>query len=146
MVVEDFINFQDWIGGGLLLFGLIILAAIILGVFFGYLVASLRHGPFEAFYVVSQVIGQAIPDFLYTSPRRVWAIARLAIKEAFRRKIILVTFGIFATTLLFGGWFMNAGAEHPERIYINFVLWGTQLLVLLMGCLLYTSPSPRDRG
>ena len=144
MVVEHFTNFSDWIGGGLLLFGLIILGAIILGVFFGYLVASLRHGPFEAFYVVSQVIGQAIPDFLYTSPRRVWAIARLAIKEAFRRKVILVTFGIFATTLLFGGWFMNAGAEHPERIYINFVLWGTQLLVLLMGMLIASFSLPED--
>ncbi len=144
MVVEDFINFSDWIGGGILLFGTIVLAAIILGVFFGYLVASFRHGPFEAFYVVSKVIGQAIPDFLNTSPRRVWAIARLAIKEAFRRKVILVTFGIFATTLLFGGWFMNSNSEHPERIYINFVLWGTQLLVLLMGMLISSFSLPED--
>lgn len=144
MVVEQFTNFSDWIGGGLLLFGGIVLAAAVLGVFFGYLVASFRHGPFEAFYVVSQVIGQAIPDFLYTSPRRVWAIARLAIKEAFRRKVILVTFGIFATTLLFGGWFMNASTEHPERIYINFVLWGTQLLVLLMGMLISSFSLPED--
>ena len=144
MVVEDFINFSDWIGSGLLLFGGIVLAAAVLGVFFGYLVASFRHGPFEAFYVVSQVIGQAIPDFLYTSPRRTWAIARLAIKEAFRRKVILVTFGIFATTLLFGGWFMNASTEHPERIYVNFVLWGTQLLVLLMGMLISSFSLPED--
>ena len=122
MVVENFIKFSDWIGGGLLLFGGIVLAACVLGIFFGYLVASFRHGPFEAFYVVSQVVGQAIPDFMFTSPRRVWAIARLAIKEAIRRKVILVTFGIFATTLLFGGWFMNASSEHPERIYVNFVL------------------------
>ena len=144
MVVEDFIEFSDWIGSGLLLFGGIALAAIVLGVFFGYLVASFRHGPFEAFYVVSQVIGQAVPDFLFTSPRRVWAIARLAIKEAFRRKVILVTFGIFATTLLFGGWFMNGNTEHPERIYINFVLWGTQLLVLLMGMLISSFSLPED--
>ena len=33
MVVEDFIEFSDWIGSGLLLFGGIALAAIVLGVF-----------------------------------------------------------------------------------------------------------------
>ena len=57
----------------------------------------------------------------------------LAIKEALRRKVILVTFGIFALTLLFGGWFLNGGTMNPDRIYVNFVLWGTQLLVLFMG-------------
>lgn len=146
MVVEDYIklDFLEWLNTGLPTFGLIVLAAIILGVFFGYLVASFRHGPFEAFYVVAQVIGQAIPDFLFTSPRRVFAIARLAIKEALRRKVILVTFGIFAATLLFGGWFMNSGSLHPDRIYVNFVLWGTQLLVLLMGMLISSFSLPED--
>ncbi|MFK7768509.1 MAG: ABC transporter permease [Mariniblastus sp.] len=144
MVVEDFTTFSEWIMGGAGLFGFIVLAGIVLGVFFGYLVASFRHGPFEAFYIVAQVIGQAIPDFIYTSPRRVSAIAGLAIKEALRRKVILVTFGIFAAMLLFGGWFMDAGGEHPDRIYINFVLWGTQLLVLLMGMLISAFSLPED--
>ena len=144
MVVEEFLTYPQWLGSGILLFGIILLAAIVLGIFFGYLVASFRHGPFEAFYVVAQVIAQAIPDFLFTSPRRTAAIARLAIKEALRRKVILVTFGIFAATLLFGGWFMNAGSEHPDQIYVNFVLWGTQLLVLLMGMLISAFSLPDD--
>lgn len=144
MVVEDFLTFPQWLGSSFYLFGFIILAAIVLGVFFGYLVASFRHGPFEAFYIVAQVIAQAIPDFLFTSPRRTFAIARLAIKEALRRKVILVTFGIFAATLLFGGWFMNSGSEHPDQLYVNFVLWGTQLLVLLMGMLISAFSLPED--
>lgn len=146
MVYEDYIklNFLEWLNTGLPTFGFIILAAVILGVFFGYLVASFRHGPFEAFYIVAQVIGQAVPDFLFTSPRRIFAIARLSIKEALRRKVILVTFGIFAITLLFGGWFMNSGSLHPDRIYVNFVLWGTQLLVLLMGMLISSFSLPED--
>ena len=130
MVVEDFIVFSDWFRDSLGLFGVILLSAVVLGTFFGYLVTSFRHGPFEAFYIVAQVIAQSIPDFFKTSPRRVWAIAKLAIKEAIRRKVVLVTFGIFAATLLFGGWFMNSDSEHPDQIYVNFVLWGTQLLVL----------------
>lgn len=144
MVVEDFLTYPEWLSSGIYLFGFIILAAVVLGVFFGYLVASFRHGPFEAFYIVAQVIAQAIPDFLFTSPRRTFAIARLAIKEALRRKVILVTFGIFAATLLFGGWFMNSGSEHPDQIYVNFVLWGTQLLVLLMGMLISAFSLPED--
>jgi hypothetical protein len=144
MVVEDFSKFSEWLLASLPAFGLIILAAIVLGVFFGFLIASFRHGPFEAFYIVATVIAQAIPDFLFTSPRRVFAIARLAIKEALRRKVILVTFGIFAASLLFGGWFMNSGSDHPDQIYVNFVLWGTQMLVLLMAMLISAFSLPDD--
>lgn len=144
MVVEEFVNFSAWIWSALGVFALLALAAAVLGLFFGYLVASFRHGPFEAFYIVAQVCGQAIPDFLGTSLRRILAIARLAIKEALRRRIVLVTFGIFALALLFGGWFMNSGTDHPDRIYVNFVLWGTQLLVLMMGMLISAFSLPDD--
>lgn len=144
MVVENFVKFADWIGSAAGVFALLVLAATVLGIFFGYLVASFRHGPFEAFYIVAQVCGQAIPDFLGTSFRRIRAIARLAIKEALRRRVVLVTFGIFAVALLFGGWFMNSGSDHPDRIYVNFVLWGTQLLVLMMGMLISAFSLPDD--
>ena len=151
MVVENFPNFLEWLFTGsesgqpaiVLLLGIAVAAAL-LGTFMGYVIASFRHGPAEAFYVVAQVIGSAIPDFLGISPRRVSAIARLAIKEAMRRKVILVTFVIFALTLLFGGWFLNRGTLNPDRIYVNFVLWGTQLLVLLMGMLISAFSLPED--
>ncbi|MFT7630651.1 MAG: hypothetical protein ACI87E_001658 [Mariniblastus sp.] len=141
---EKFLPFQTWLVQNLPTFGLILLAAVVLGVLFGYIVATFRHGPFEAFYTVAQVISQAIPDFMFTSPRRVFAIARLAIKEALRRKVILVTFAIFAASLLFGGWFMDNGSENPDQIYVNFVLWGTQLLILLMGMLISAFSLPDD--
>ncbi len=151
MVVESFPNYFEWLISGsdggqpalLVLVGIAI-AAVLAGIFLGYVIASFRHGPFEAFYVVAQVIADAIPDFLGMSFRRTMAIARLAIREALRRKVILVTFGIFALTLLFGGWFMNASTTHPDRIYVNFVLWGTQLLVLLMGMLISAFSLPED--
>lgn len=137
-------TYLEWLSGSVLQFGIVIASAIVVSVFFGYLIAAFRHGPFEAFYVVAQVVGQAIPDFINTSPRRVWAIARLAIKEALRRKVILVTFAIFAVTLLFGGWFMNSDSESPDKIYVNFVMFGTQLLVLLMGMLISSFSLPED--
>ncbi len=144
MVVERFPDFYEWIGPGLLLFVAILLAAGLLGLFVGYIVAVFRHGPFEAFYVVAQVIGEAVPDFLGMSWRRLTAIARLTAKEAFRRRVLLVTFAIFAAMLLFGGWFLNSSTEHPDRIYVNFVLWGTQMLVLLMGMLVSAFSLPED--
>ena len=144
MVVEQFPQFSEWIVPGLLLFGGIVLAAALLGLFFGFVVASFRHGPFEAFYTVAQVVSESIPDFLNTSPRRVFAIGRLAVKEALRRRVILIAFGIFAATLLFGGWFMDAGSENPDQIYLNFVLWGTQLLILLTGLLISAFSLPDD--
>jgi hypothetical protein len=144
MVVEQFTDFYSWIGPSLLLFGVIILTAIVLGLLAGYLGATFRHGPFEAFYVVAGVVSQSFPDFFMTSPRRVWALSRLAVKEALRRRIILVTFGIFAVTLLFGGWFMNSGSEKPDQLYVNFVLWGTQMLILLMGMLISAFSLPED--
>jgi ABC-type transport system involved in multi-copper enzyme maturation permease subunit len=154
MVVEYFPDFLQWLLSGsggenptqpaLLILAGLVLAGALLGIFFGYLVAAFRHGPFEAFYVVAQVIAGSIPDFLKLSPRRVAAIARLAVKETLRRKVVLVTFGIFALALLFGGWFMNSNATHPDRIYMNFVYWGTQLLVLMMGLLISAFSLPED--
>lgn len=144
MVVENFPNFVEWISGAAGLFAMILLVAILLGIFLGYVVTSFRHGPFEAFYIVAQVIGQAIPDFLGTSIRRVWAMARLAIKEALRRRVILVCCVIFFAALLFGGWFMNNGSDHPDRIYVNFVLWGTRLLVLMVAMLISAFSLPDD--
>ena len=144
MNVSTLTSFPEWIASNALLFLIIVAAAIIVSVTFGFLVAAFRHGPFEGFYVLAQVIGEAVPDFLKSSPRRIWAIAMLAIKEALRRKVVLATFAIFALTLLFGGWFMNTNSEKPDKIYVNFVMFGTQLLVLMMGMLLSSFSLPDD--
>jgi hypothetical protein len=144
MVVENFESFFDWLPSALWTFVLAGGPAALLIIILGYLVAAFRHGPGEAFYVVAQVLFGFIPDLLGTSFRRVFAIAKLSVKEALRRKLVLVTFAVFAIALLFGGWFMNAGVDNPDRNYVNFVLWGTQLLILFMGMLLSAFSLPDD--
>ncbi|MFM7562003.1 MAG: ABC transporter permease, partial [Planctomycetota bacterium] len=144
MVVENFENFFDWLPSALWTFVLAGGPAVLLIIILGYLVAAFRHGPAEAFYVVAQVLFGFIPDLFGTSVRRVFAIAKLSVKEALRRKVVLVTFAVFAIALLFGGWFMNAGVDNPDRTYVNFVLWGTQLLILFMGMLLSAFSLPDD--
>ena len=149
MVVNEFPQILEWLfgrGEGLSatsIFLLLVLAACLFGLFFGYMVAAFRHGPCEAFYVVAKVIAGAGPDLVKISPRRIFAIARLAAKEAIRRRVILVAFGIFALALLFGGWFIS-GAENQERVYINFVMFGTQMLILMMVMLISAFSLPED--
>ncbi|QEG21140.1 ABC transporter permease [Mariniblastus fucicola] len=143
MVLDNFPTFSEWFLPGLILFGGIVLAAILLGLFVGYVVASFRHGPFEAFYIVAQVVGESVPDFLGTSPRRVLAMARLAMKEAFRRKVLIVAFAIFAILLLFGQWFMG-GTENPEKRFMNTIMFGTQMLTLLTVMLISAFSLPED--
>ncbi|HMO13391.1 MAG TPA: hypothetical protein PKD64_06095 [Pirellulaceae bacterium] len=151
MVVEDFKGFWEWLIGGVnyangawLTFLFICVATALVAIFVGYLVAVIRHGPFEAFYVCAKVIFQAPADILGTSPRRIFAIARLSAKEAIRRRVVLVTFIIFALALLFGGWFLGTRGEHPERVYVNFVMWGAQILVLMMSLLVSAFSLPED--
>lgn len=143
MVVENFPNVLEWLSGGLVTFLILLASGGVLGIVFGFLVASFRHGPVEGFYSVANVLAAAPGDFAGTSFRRTWAIGRLAIKESLRRRVILVTFAIFSVMLLFGGWFLT-NVEHPERVYINFVMFGTQLLVLLVGLLISAFSLPED--
>ncbi len=150
MVVNEFPRILDWLFGSadggssaLYIFLLLVLAAALFGLFFGYLVAAFRHGPGEAFYVVAKVIAGAGPDWLKSSPRRILAIAKLSAKEALRRRVILIAFAIFALALLFGGWFIS-GAENQERVYINFVMFGTQMLILMMVMLISAFSLPED--
>lgn len=154
MVVEEFPNFGEWLinsqnplspfHSALSAFACIVFAFALLGALFGYFVAAFRHGPVEAFYVVAGVIRQSVPDLFRISPRRVFAIAKLAAKEAFRRRVIIVAFIIFSLSLLFGGWFLNPNVPHPERVIVGFVMFGTQLLVLMLGMLISAFSLPED--
>lgn len=148
---SDFLPFIEWLfgnemawGGALAMFLIVAVSLTVLGILLGYLLSAVRHGPVEAFFVVARVIFGAVPDLVFTSPRRTLAIARLAIQESIRRRVLLVAFALFALALLVGGWFLGGNADHPGRVYINFVMWGTQLLVLLTVALLSTFSLPTD--
>ena len=144
MGYEEFVSFADWLPSSLATFGLILVSCAVLGAILAYLVGIVRYGPSEAFYKLWEGIFQAFPDLLFTSPKRVAAIARLAIQETLRRRVLLVVFALFALALLFGGWFLDAGSDHPERTYLGFVLGGTQFLVLFLGLLISTASLPQD--
>jgi len=151
MVVErEILPLLDWLlpslnsMGALLVFALVIAGLMIVSVFIAYLRMAVLLGPAEGFYAVAKAIGKAVSDDLpNTSPRRIMAIARLAVQESWRRRV-LVAFVIFAVILLFAGWFLDAESDHPARLYLSFVLTATEMLFIIMAVMLSTFSLPND--
>lgn len=112
--------------------------------FICFVILSLQYGPSEAFYYVARSIFSAVTEDLPRfSPRRTFAVARLAVQEAVRNKI-LVGFGIFLFLLLVAGMFLDVENSNPARVYLSFVLTSTNYLVLLMALLLSAFSLPND--
>ncbi len=144
MVVEDFSTFGEWLPVALLVFVAILAGIVLLGTLYGYLISAARHGPGEAFYVVAKVYADAVPDIIGTSLRRIYAIAVLSVKEVLQRRVLLVTFGIFALVNLVGSWFLGSATDHPDRVYISYALFLTQILVLVLALVLSAFSLPTD--
>ncbi len=143
---EQFWTFYEWFitNNGLLNGFLLALVLIALGFVLSYLVAMLRYGPGEGFYVISKNIRDLfVRDLPNTSMRRTYAIGKLAFKEAIRRKVLAVV-GIFIVGLMFAGWYLDPSSDVPVRLYISFVLTTTNYLVLLLGLYLATFSLPTD--
>ena len=145
MVLEDkeITPFLEWLPGGLLLLGSVLLILVVGGIFLGYLVSVMRYGPAVAVARVTESISTAIKELLEMSPRRVLAMTTLAFREAIRRKV-LVVFGVFMAVLLFAGWFLDSGADHPARLYLSFVLTATNYLIMMLAVFLSTFSLPND--
>jgi ABC-type transport system involved in multi-copper enzyme maturation permease subunit len=109
----------------------------------GFLVMAVRYGPITATRILGSTLSVTIREFFRFSPRRVFALAKLAVKEAFRRKV-LVAFGLFALLLLFAGWFLDPENAEPAKLYLSFVMSSTLYLVLLLSIFLSTMSLPAD--
>ncbi len=128
------------------LWGLIAISfgMLVLVTFFSFVVASFRYGPSEAFYYVFRALFAAVTDDLPRfSLRRTLAVARLAVQEAIRNRV-LIGFGVFIVLLLFAGLFLDVKNSNPARVYISFVLGTTNYLVLIMALVLSTFSLPND--
>lgn len=142
-IENEVLPYLEWLPSALLNFGIAIGVLLAIGTFVTYLAAAVRLGPSEAFYLVARILLEAIPDFLQTSPRRVYALARLAVQESIRRRVIVV-FVVFVVILLFAGWYLDTESNDPAKLYITFVLSATNYLTLLLGFVLATFSLPTD--
>ncbi|MCA9179016.1 MAG: hypothetical protein KDB14_31345 [Planctomycetales bacterium] len=151
MVVERFDTFLEWLLpspvdgslGALVYFSLMLLGGIAFGIFIGYLVAAARHGLGEGFYRVATILAGAIPDFLKISPRRVMAVAWLAVKESVRARVI-VAFVVFSVLLMYARWFLDVQSDDPAKLYMLFVINATTFLMLVLAVFISTFSLPAD--
>jgi len=84
-----------------------------------------------------------LADLLLISPRRVAALAWLGVKEAIRRRVIIV-FVVFLGILLMAGWFLDPASDNPAKLYLNFVMGTSDYLILLLMLLVTVFSLPND--
>lgn len=148
---EDFWSFSEWLmrpqsflESALLQGVVLVVLAILLGLLVGYLVSAVRYGPSEGFYAVARAVRDLVrSDIPGTSARRIFALAKLAYKEAIRRRVLVVV-GLFVVGLLFAGWYLDPRSSDPARLYISFVLTATNYLILLLALFISTFSLPAD--
>src|SRR5262249_55454144 len=102
---------------------------------------ALRAG--GAFALLAVVIPM-LPGLARLRGRRIWAVARLSIKETIRQKVLWV-FAFLVLVVLFASWFIDA--EKPEFQLKNYLLavdWSLTILLLLAASLLAAFSIPSD--
>ncbi len=144
MVLEqDIPKFFVWIGPALLWY---LFAGSLLAVFAAataWLVQSMLYGPQMAGDRVYRGVLTGLGDLFAMSPRRIWALARLAIQESLRRNV-LVSLALFLLIVLFAGWFLDPKSDNPGRLYLGFILGATNFLVCLVTLVLAVFSLPAD--
>src|SRR3954467_14639319 len=127
------------------LFRFVLTAAVlsVIALVVGFLIALVRHGPLKAGDITYRVVVNGFSELFKTSPRRVWAIARLAIKETVRRRVVVVL-AIYVIILLFAGWFLQTGYREPGKLFFSFVLTATTYLILFIALLVSAFSLPND--
>ncbi len=146
MVVDlnDVTPFFTWLFQTALWQWLLVVACVVVGATAaGWLVAAVRRGPRSATRLTGEVLHSAVVDLVFISPRRVGALASLAVKESVRRRVVVV-FAVFILVLLFAGWYLDQESIDPARVYLDFVLTATSYLVLLLALFLSSLSLPAD--
>lgn len=150
MIQEDpLLPFWTWLlqweagrWGALWHFLLVLVVLGALSLLIGLIVGSILHGPVKAGEKVYRVVANAFGELFHISFRRIWAIARVAMQEALRRRV-LVAVAVFILLLLFAGWFLKTDRE-PAKLYFSFVLTATSFLGLFIALLLSVFSLPND--
>jgi hypothetical protein len=101
---------------------------------------SFTLGGFGALVAVLLPFALGLADLRW---RRVWAMARLTVKEVVRRRILWV-FAALALVFLFGAWFIDTKPEHQVHSYVGVVYLAMAVLLLLTGSLLASFSLPTD--
>jgi hypothetical protein len=123
-----------------------VVAAIgVLGTIVMLVIALVSVGP-RGFMTVLRQLFDGIRDVSELSSRRIWALATLTIREAVRRKALLV-FVIFGVLFMFGSWFLTSADEKADiqiERHVVFVFTAVSWLVLPVVLMLACWGIPED--
>lgn len=133
-----------WLQWGLLNWLLVAGTLAVAGVLIGWLVAAVRSGPVSALGITAEALAAGAVDLVRISPRRVWALGWLVVKESIRRPYVLVVFALFGLVLLYAGWFQPPDIREPARHYVGLMLAIPGFLVLLLMVFLSALSLPGD--
>jgi len=144
MVLEEEIpRFTSWIGPAVA--GYLLTAALVavVAAAAAWVVQAVAHGPLAAGDRVYRGLLGGLVDCAGVSPRRIWALARLAVQESLRRNV-LVALAVFALVVLFAGWFLDPASVNPGKLYLGFILGATSFLACTVTLLLAVFSLPAD--
>ncbi|MFO1023224.1 MAG: ABC transporter permease subunit [Planctomycetales bacterium] len=121
--------------------------SLLLGVAGVVLVLSIILNGVKGFSAFFRGLKEGFADLFFMSPRRIWAITNLTIKESVRRKTLMVIV-VFGVCFLFAGWFLSSARDQEVRttaansisqtvevvdavnVYVSFVLTAISYLIL----------------
>lgn len=129
--------------GAIFQFAIIALTLFVLSLVGGFVVSLVRNGPVRAGEIAYKTLAGGLFDLTRLSPRRIWALAWLAIKESLRRRV-WVALVVFAMILLFASWYLGSDNLEPARLYTSFVTTATTYLLLLLSLVLAAFSLPSD--
>ena len=134
---------SDWTDGAL--YTWLAVAIGLTGVVYAvsWLVAILVGGPLAGTRQCGRAVAEIAIDIARTSPRRVFALAWLAVRESLRRRVVVV-FVVFVVLILFAALFIDKNSRHPARLYIQVVLNFTIYLSMLFSLILSALSLPAD--
>ena len=144
MVIEtQVLPFLEWLPQGMWEWFKVVVSLSVATLAFFFLVQAVRRGPRAALRATRRGLLGVLGDLVRISPRRVWALTTLAVKESIRRRVVVV-FAVFVVVLLFAGWFLDTGNIDPARLYLSFVLTTTSYLMVLLAVFLSAFSLPAD--
>jgi len=144
MVIEHEVPpFLDWFPGAFAYWVLVVAALIATGLALSFLFYSARRGPASGLREVLQLISDGVSDLLWISPRRILALARLAVQEAWRRRV-WVAIVFFWVILAFSAWFLDSATTESARLHLSFVLGWSTFLSLMVALFMSVFSLPND--
>jgi hypothetical protein len=96
-----------------------------------------------AFALVS-VLLPFLLGVLKLRPRRIFAIAKVSFKEAIRRRILYVLFGLLIFVCLFARWFISSKPEDQTRTYVQMVYLAMTPQLLFVAAAIAAFSIPND--